>query len=45
MKHSQNGRRLLANPELRNDIWYCMQRETVTFGAELFPDGAVRKSG
>ena len=44
MKHSRNGRRLLANPELRNDVWFCMQRETISFAAELFPDGFVRKS-
>lgn len=44
MKHSRNGRRLLSNPELRNDVWFCMQRETIPFGAELFPDGSVRKS-
>ena len=43
MKHSHNGRRLLANPELRNDVWFCVQRETIAFAAELCPDGAVRK--
>jgi 2-phosphosulfolactate phosphatase len=43
MKHSRNGRRLLANPELRNDVWYSVQRETIPFAAELCPDGAVRK--
>jgi len=43
MKHSRNGRRLLANPELRNDVWFCVQRETLPFAAELCPDGAVRK--
>jgi len=45
MKHSRNGRRLLANPELRTDVWYCVQRETVPFAAELCPDGAVRRKG
>jgi len=43
MKSSRNGRRLLANPELRNDVWYCVQRETIPFAAELGRDGAVRK--
>jgi len=43
MKHSRNGRRLLANPELRSDVWFCVQRETVSFAAELCADGAVRK--
>jgi 2-phosphosulfolactate phosphatase len=45
MKHSRNGRRLLANPELRNDVWYSVQRETVPFAAELGPDGVVRRKG
>ena len=43
MKSARNGRRLLAIPELRDDVWYCVQRETVTFVAALFPGGAVRK--
>ena len=43
MKSSRNGRRLLANPDLRSDVWFCVQRETVPFAAELCPDGAVRK--
>src|SRR6266436_142793 len=43
MKHSRNGRRLLANPELRSDVWFCVQRETVPFAAELCADGAVRR--
>ncbi len=43
MKHSRNGRRLLANPELRSDVWYCVQRETIPFVAELLWDGTVRK--
>lgn len=43
MKHSRNGRRLLANPELRSDVWFCVQRETISFVAALMPDGSVRK--
>jgi 2-phosphosulfolactate phosphatase len=43
MKHSRNGRRLLANPELRSDVWFSVQRETVPFVAEMTADGAVRK--
>ena len=43
MKHSRNGRRLLANPELRSDVWFSVQRETVSFVAELCDDGAVHK--
>jgi 2-phosphosulfolactate phosphatase len=45
MKHSRNGRRLLANPELRSDVWYSVQRETIAFVAGLLPDGSVRKQG
>jgi len=45
MKHSRNGRRLLANPELRSDVWYSVQRETISFVAELLSDGSVRKRG
>ena len=45
MKQSSNGRRLLANPELRDDVWLCVQRETVSFVAALLPGGAVRKLG
>jgi 2-phosphosulfolactate phosphatase len=43
MKHSRNGRRLLGNPELRSDVWFSVQRETVSFVAEMCADGAVRK--
>ena len=43
MKHSRNGRRLLANPDLRSDVWYCVQRETIPFVAALTSDGSVRK--
>lgn len=43
MKHSRNGRRLLANPELRSDVWFSVQRETVSFTADMDWDGTVRK--
>jgi 2-phosphosulfolactate phosphatase len=43
MKSSRNGRRLLANPALRSDVWFCVQRETIPFVVELTPDGTVRK--
>ena len=43
MKHSRNGRRLLANPELRSDVWFCLQRESIPFAAGLGSDGAVRR--
>src|SRR6266511_3694086 len=43
MKHARNGQRLLHHPELRADVYYCIQRETLNFVAGLHPDGAVRK--
>ena len=42
MNHARNGRRLLANAALRNDVWFCLQRETLNFIAEC-KDGVVRK--
>ena len=42
MKHSRNGRRLLAHPELRDDVWMCVQRETARIVAARQPDGSVR---
>lgn len=43
MQYSRNGRRLLANPELQEDVRVCVQRETLTFLAALQPDGMVRR--
>lgn len=42
MAYSENGRRLLANDALRDDIWFCVQRESQNFIAQ-FKDGVVRK--
>jgi 2-phosphosulfolactate phosphatase len=42
MNHSRNGRRLLSNAALRNDVWFCLQRETLNFIAEC-KDGVVRR--
>lgn len=42
MNHARNGRKLLANAALRNDVWFCLQRETLSFIAEC-KDGAVRR--
>lgn len=39
---SQNARRLLSNPELREDVPFCLQRETVNFIAEM-RHGKIRK--
>jgi 2-phosphosulfolactate phosphatase len=43
MKSARNGRRLFAHRDLRDDVWLCVQRETISFVASLGPDGAVRK--
>ena len=43
MKHSRNGQRLLNHPELRGDVHYCVQRETLSFVAGLQTDGTVRR--
>jgi 2-phosphosulfolactate phosphatase len=45
MKQGRNGRRLLSRPELRGDLWWCVQRETASFLATMQPDGTVRKQG
>jgi len=45
MKQSRNGRRLLAMPGLREDVWFSVQRETVSFTAQMSKEGVVRKSG
>lgn len=41
--HSRNGRRLLAMPELRDDVAFCLQRDSVQLVAALGKDGAVRR--
>ena len=43
MQYARNGRRLLANPELRDDVRACVQRETLTFVAAMDKEGVVRK--
>ncbi len=39
---AQNGRRLLANPELRADVAFCAQRDIFNLVAVMNPDGALR---
>ncbi len=41
--HSRNGRRLLAIPELRDDVPFCLQRDSVELVAALGKDGSVRR--
>lgn len=42
MQFSQNARRLLSNPDLREDVAFCLERDTLNFVATM-KDGAVRK--
>jgi len=42
MAQSRNGRRLMAQPQLREDIPFCARREIVSLVAELEKDGSVR---
>jgi 2-phosphosulfolactate phosphatase len=43
MRFARNGRRLLANPALREDVAFCLQRGTLQFLASMDPEGVVRK--
>jgi len=40
---SQNGRRLLANPDLRADVAFCAQQDVFNLVAALDASGALRK--
>jgi 2-phosphosulfolactate phosphatase len=42
---SRNGRRLMAQPDLREDVACCVQRDIVGFVAGLGKDGLVRVQG
>jgi 2-phosphosulfolactate phosphatase len=42
LSRSRNGRRLLAIPELRDDVAFCSQRDTHHLVARLCQDGLVR---
>ncbi|MBI4661286.1 MAG: 2-phosphosulfolactate phosphatase [Verrucomicrobia bacterium] len=42
-KYGRNARRLLANPELRDDVAICLRRDVFGFLAGLSKDGAVRR--
>ena len=41
--NSQNGQRLLANPELRDDVAFCAQRDIFYLVAAMQADGSLRK--
>jgi 2-phosphosulfolactate phosphatase len=42
-RHSRNARRLLANPDLRDDVPFCLRRDALDLTAEL-KDSAVELS-
>ena len=44
VRQSRNARRLLAHPDLRGDVAFCLRRDTLDVTAEL-RDGAVALSG
>jgi 2-phosphosulfolactate phosphatase len=41
VSNSRNGRRLLANPDLKQDVAFCVQRDMFQFAAVLNPGGKV----
>ena len=43
IRDSQNGRRLLAIPELHDDVAFCSQRDIFLLVARLEADGAIRR--
>jgi 2-phosphosulfolactate phosphatase len=45
VSRSQNGRRLMANAELRDDVEFCLRRDSCELVALLDREGVVRKSG
>jgi len=43
VRNSTNGRRLLAIPELRDDVAFCLQRDAFPLIARMEVDGAIRR--
>ncbi len=43
VSNSTNGRRLLAIPELRDDVAFCLQRDVFPLIARMEADGAIRQ--
>jgi 2-phosphosulfolactate phosphatase len=41
MQFARNGRRLLANPELRDDVPFCLRRDALSLLAQMTPEGIV----
>jgi 2-phosphosulfolactate phosphatase len=45
IQHSSNARRLLALPELRDDVAFCLQRDLFDLVAASDTTGVIKKSG
>ena len=43
VRNSENARRLLAIPELRDDVAFCLQRDIFPLIAAMEADGAIRR--
>lgn len=43
MRRAQNGRRLLENPELRDDVAFCLQRDVFGIVGLMERDGMIRR--
>jgi len=43
VRNSENARRLLAIPELRDDVAFCIQRDIFPLVARMEADGAIRR--
>ena len=44
LRDSQNGRRLFANPDLRDDVTFCAQRDIFNLVAEMDVNGVIRRA-
>lgn len=44
MRRAQNGRRLLENPELRDDVAFCLQRDVFGIVGLMGRDGMIRRA-
>jgi 2-phosphosulfolactate phosphatase len=42
IRNAENARRLLAIPELRDDVAFCLQRDVFPLAAKMEADGAIR---
>ena len=43
VRNATNARRLLAIPELRDDVAFCLQRDVFPLIAKMDTDGAIRR--